>query len=103
MTSLPAPTPPVDECPDCQQQGKRDSRVLIGGRGIYRCPDGHMWQDADEQPNYKGTIPLGHLTAALEDSSASASLPVLQRPGVAAGLGLVPQTVPYPVQEAGDE
>jgi hypothetical protein len=48
----------VTECPDCSQTGKYDGRVLIGGRGIYTCPAGHRWQDANEKPTNKG-IPIG--------------------------------------------
>lgn len=47
-------TTAVDECPDCGKQGRYDGRVLIGGRGIYTCPQGHRWQDADEKPSEKG-------------------------------------------------
>jgi hypothetical protein len=50
----------VTECPDCGQKGRYDGRILIGGRGVYRCPDGHRWQDATEKPTNKGTpINLG--------------------------------------------
>ena len=45
----------VTKCPDCDQQGRYDGRVLIGGRGIYKCPEGHRWQEADEKPTTKGT------------------------------------------------
>jgi hypothetical protein len=44
----------VAECPDCGQKGHYDGRVLVGGRGVYRCPEGHRWQDADEKPTNKG-------------------------------------------------
>lgn len=47
----------VTECPECEQKGTYDGRVLIGGRGIYTCPAGHKWQDADEKPTNKG-VPL---------------------------------------------
>lgn len=46
--------PPVDRCPDCEKTGKdvrapRDGRVLLAGRGIYRCPEcAAAWQDATE-------------------------------------------------------
>ncbi|MCW2902295.1 MAG: hypothetical protein JWO67_4560 [Streptosporangiaceae bacterium] len=48
----------VTECPDCGQTGHYDRRVLIDGRGIYTCPAGHRWQDADETPDSKGYVPL---------------------------------------------
>jgi hypothetical protein len=50
--------PPVDRCPFCEDDGKittgrYDGRILLGGRGIYRCPEDskHEWQDANEEPN----------------------------------------------------
>lgn len=49
----------VDECPDCGETGRYDGRVLLGGRGIYRCACGCMWQDADEKPTTKGIAVLG--------------------------------------------
>ena len=54
---MPEPEIDVTECPDCQQKGRWDGRVMIGGRGIYTCPNGHRWQDANEKPSNKG-IPL---------------------------------------------
>ena len=45
----------VTECPDCGQKGRYDGRILYEGRGIYRCPEGHKWQDANEKPSNKGT------------------------------------------------
>lgn len=50
--------PPVTECPDCAQQGQYDGRIHVGGRGVYRCANGHMWQDADEIPSDKGYVAL---------------------------------------------
>lgn len=47
----------VTECPDCGKTGRYDGRVLVRGRGIYTCPEGHRWQDLDEAPTTKG-IPL---------------------------------------------
>lgn len=47
----------VTECPECGQKGHYDGRVLVGGRGIYRCPEGHRWQNAYEKPSNKG-VPL---------------------------------------------
>jgi hypothetical protein len=44
----------VTMCPECDQKGRYDGRLLIGGRGIYTCPDGHRWQNADEKPTTKG-------------------------------------------------
>lgn len=44
----------VDECPECGEKGRYDGRVLVGGRGIYTCPNQHRWQDADEKPSSKG-------------------------------------------------
>jgi hypothetical protein len=52
----------VTECPDCAQKGHYDGRVLINGRGVYRCPDGHRWQDANEPISNKG-IPLSPTAA----------------------------------------
>jgi len=52
------PAPPVDVCPDCGQIGRYDGRVHVGGRGVYRCPGGHMWQDAAEAPSDKGYEPV---------------------------------------------
>lgn len=49
--------PDVTECPDCLERGRYDGRVLVGGRGIYTCPNGHKWQDADEKPTNKG-VPI---------------------------------------------
>ena len=49
----------VTECPDCGQKGRYDGRILVDGRGIYRCPQGHKWQDANEKPTNKGTPILG--------------------------------------------
>ena len=46
----------VTECPDCGQKGAYDARVKVGGRGVYRCPGGHRWQDADETPSTKGYV-----------------------------------------------
>jgi uncharacterized protein with PIN domain len=52
--------PPVDRCPECELQGKdvrarEDFRVMVGGRGVYRCPEcGTAWQDADEEPHFSG-------------------------------------------------
>lgn len=52
--------PPVDRCPECQKQGcdvrvKEDFRVLVGGRGIYRCPVCETcWQDEAEGPKSAG-------------------------------------------------
>lgn len=51
----------VTKCPDCDQQGRYEARVLINGRGFYTCPDGHRWQDATEKPSSKG-IPIGGRT-----------------------------------------
>lgn len=55
-------TPPVvnivTECPDCKATGRYDGRVHIGGRGVYRCPNGHMWQDANETPDDHGYTPV---------------------------------------------
>jgi hypothetical protein len=48
----------VEDCPDCDQRGRYDPRVHIGGRGVYRCPNGHLWQDAREVPSDKGYEPL---------------------------------------------
>lgn len=46
--------PPVDECPDCDTKGKYDSRMTLGGRGIFTCPNcGTQWQNADEKPTNK--------------------------------------------------
>lgn len=47
----------VTECPDCAQKGRYEARILIGGRGVYTCPSGHRWQNADEKPSNKG-VPL---------------------------------------------
>jgi hypothetical protein len=53
-----SPDPPVDRCPECEKQGKdvrarEDFRVLVGGRGIYRCPGCKTsWQDATEVPHF---------------------------------------------------
>lgn len=47
----------VTECPDCEQTGKYEARILINGRGVYTCPNGHRWQDANEKPSNKG-LPL---------------------------------------------
>lgn len=47
----------VTMCPDCDQQGTYEARILIGGRGVYTCPEGHRWQDANEKPSNKG-LPL---------------------------------------------
>lgn len=47
----------VTECPDCLKKGTYEGRVLIGGRGVYTCPEGHRWQDANEKPSNKG-VPL---------------------------------------------
>lgn len=44
----------VTECPDCQQTGVYEARVLINGRGFYTCPAGHRWQDIREKPSDKG-------------------------------------------------
>lgn len=44
----------VTECPECGQTGHYDGRVLVEGRGIYRCPEGHRWQNLDEKPSTKG-------------------------------------------------
>lgn len=44
-------------CPDCEQKGRYEGRVLINGRGFYQCPEGHRWQSADEAPTTKG-VPL---------------------------------------------
>ena len=53
----------VTECPDCGEKGRYDGRILHGGRGVYRCPNGHAWQDANEKPTNKGTpIDLGRTT-----------------------------------------
>lgn len=52
--------PEVNDCPDCDQKGRYDGRVLIGGRGVYTCPQGHRWQNMDEKPTTKGIpIPKG--------------------------------------------
>lgn len=56
-----AETPPlaeivVTECPDCRETGRYDRRVVVGGRGIYTCPNGHRWQDADETPDDRGYV-----------------------------------------------
>lgn len=48
----------VTMCPDCGKKGGYDARVKIGGRGVYTCPEGHSWQDLDEQPSTKGYMPL---------------------------------------------
>jgi hypothetical protein len=48
--------PPVDKCPECERNGKdvrvkEDFRVLVNGRGVYRCPECKTaWQDANEEP-----------------------------------------------------
>lgn len=57
--ALPDKSPAVDECPECGTKGKYDGRVLVGGRGIYRCPScGAKWQDSNEEPDAKGlTLP----------------------------------------------
>lgn len=47
----------VTECPDCEQTGKYEGRILINGRGVYTCPNGHRWQDINEKPSNKG-LPL---------------------------------------------
>ena len=44
----------VTECPDCEQKGTYEGRILISGRGVYTCPSGHRWQDANEKPSSKG-------------------------------------------------
>lgn len=44
----------VTMCPDCNQKGRYEGRVLINGRGFYQCPTGHRWQNADEKPTTKG-------------------------------------------------
>lgn len=56
-----APDPPVDRCPFCEDEGRDttgryDGRILIGGRGIWRCPidPEHKWQDANEKPSSGG-------------------------------------------------
>lgn len=49
----------VTDCPDCGRKGKYDGRVLIGGRGVYTCPELHRWQNMDETPNAKGYIEVG--------------------------------------------
>lgn len=46
--------PRVNQCPDCGKTGSYDGRAHIDGRGVYRCANGHMWQDADETPGDKG-------------------------------------------------
>jgi ribosomal protein L37AE/L43A len=44
------------ECPDCGEKGSYDGRILVGGRGVYRCSAcGAKWQNADEKPSNKGT------------------------------------------------
>ena len=48
----------VTRCPDCDQTGQYDARVKVGGRGIYTCPAGHHWQNADETPSTKGYPPI---------------------------------------------
>ena len=51
----------VTECPECSETGRYDGRVLIGGRGIYTCPNGHRWQDANETPTNKGIPIVGNV------------------------------------------
>jgi hypothetical protein len=57
---------PVNQCPDCGKQGQYDGRVHILGRGIYRCPNGHIWQDANELPSDKGytEVPSSNVEAS---------------------------------------
>lgn len=49
---------PVTECPDCGETGRYDRRVIVDGRGVYTCPNGHRWQNADETPDSKGYTPF---------------------------------------------
>lgn len=58
--NLPEDATPVDVtvCPQCGQTGRYDGRVRLGGRGIYRCPADHLWQDANETPDTDGYTPL---------------------------------------------
>lgn len=44
----------VTMCPQCDQKGRYEGRVLINGRGFYTCPEDHRWQNADEKPTTKG-------------------------------------------------
>lgn len=56
--AVPIPKPvDVTECPECQQKGAYEGRVLIDGRGVYTCPNSHRWQNMDEKPSTKG-IPI---------------------------------------------
>jgi hypothetical protein len=48
----------VDVCPACEEPGKCDPRIKIGGRSVYRCPNDHAWQDMAEEPSTKGYAPL---------------------------------------------
>lgn len=51
---------PVDRCPTCEEHGRDvratlDTRVLVGGRGMYRCPEcREIWQNADEPQKFSG-------------------------------------------------
>lgn len=49
----------VTRCPDCGHPGSYDARVLVAGRGLYRCRNSHCWQDAREQPSSKGVVVVG--------------------------------------------
>jgi hypothetical protein len=58
-------TPPVDRCPWCEDDGlqvtgRYDGRILLGGRGVYRCPNNptHKWQNADEAPDTSKSVLL---------------------------------------------
>lgn len=44
----------VAACPECDEKGRYDGRVLVSGRGVYTCPNGHKWQDGNEKPTSKG-------------------------------------------------
>ncbi|HET8682048.1 MAG TPA: hypothetical protein VFM54_09255 [Micromonosporaceae bacterium] len=51
---------PVDVCPEpgCAQRGAYDGRVHVGGRGVYRCPAGHVWVDLREAQDDSGYVPV---------------------------------------------
>jgi hypothetical protein len=57
----------VTECPDCSQKGTYEARVLINGRGVYTCPEGHRWQDINERPSDKG-VPFHVAAQAIVDT-----------------------------------
>jgi hypothetical protein len=57
--------PPVDRCPWCEEKGEDvrgvyDGRILVGGRGVYRCPNDpeHRWQNTDEKPDTSKAVRL---------------------------------------------